>query len=499
MVAASAVSSLAAEPAGARARSFAWIALAAVFTLVLYAIAAGALGPSTPLISEDWAQLVRMRAVPSLSAALSLAREPMRPFQHTFFWLLDHSGLDPAGSAINFVARAPGSLFHIASIALAYALARGLGSTRATASFAAVLFALYPNVKSVAWPSAIGSPGRVMFELVALNLLVRQAREPSLPRGIGAVLAMLIAMGFHESGFLTPILLCAVTFGSGSTIRDGVRRLVDRMREPTFAMCVAIAIGYAVYMAFLREQRYNQAKSPDALPANIIKASLALVPEIVRLPTIEGLRGNLGVLGYAFGALALVAVFALWLAMLRAGPPLRAAALAIVVELALPAVGVGFAQRHAYLAPVWLAIGAAQWLALRPSRVTAIVVIAWGALWGYDSVRDAVEIRAGGRCARQLMELARDERRSEKGEPIAIVDAPDATGSERDVPLFNWGLPLMFAAYGVEGPWLYWRTYEFLTPTEFERIAPDTLDRAVRTGRPRLIRWDKAAKEFRRE
>src|SRR6185503_11686088 len=43
------------------ARVAAWIALAAVFTVALYAIAAGAFGSPTPLVSEDWAQLVRMR------------------------------------------------------------------------------------------------------------------------------------------------------------------------------------------------------------------------------------------------------------------------------------------------------------------------------------------------------------------------------------------------------------------------------------------------------
>lgn len=335
------------------------------------------------------------------------------------------------------------------------------------------------------------------LELAALDLLVRRAHPASWTRGFGAVALMALGMGFHESGFLVPALAGAIALGSASDWRAGARRAIERLREPAFAACAALAVGYAIYLALLREQRYHHAKSLEALPANLSKAALALAPEIVRAPAIEGLRGHLGLAGYALGALTLLAVAALFELMLRAGPPLRWSALAVAIELAFPAFGVAFAQRHAYLAPAFFALGAAAWITQRRSRAGRLLAIVWASLWAFEPVRDACEYRAAGRSARELLALARAERIvAGPSVPIAIVDAPDVCGTEADVPLFNWGLAQMFDAHALAGPWFFWRTHGFHTSTTVELVTSERVEAALRSGTPRVIRWDPRARRF---
>src|SRR5262249_50998143 len=157
-----------------------------------------------------------------------------------------------------------------------------------------------------------------------------------------------IALGFHESAMLLPAIFAAwIAFRGGGTIHDALARVRRALRDPWILALFVLACAYFVQL-FFRPQRHHQAKALDSLPANVVKATLALVPEWIRAPAVEGLRGHLGVAGYALGACAIVviAIAALWI--LRRSTFGRFVVLAVGLELLLPVLGTGFAQRYAY-------------------------------------------------------------------------------------------------------------------------------------------------------
>jgi hypothetical protein len=447
-----------------------------------------ALVAHTPLLSEDWTQRAERAAIPSFFGALDPRIEPLRPLQHAYFWVIAHSGTDPAGFALPLGARAFAFALHAISCAFVYLLAREAGARRAGATAAVLLFALFPNVKSIAWPAAIGSPGRVCFELIALYALVRQARAPRAATGALALIAFVLALGFHESAMLLPAMFAAwIAFAGRGTVRDGIDRVRRALRDPWILALFALAFVYFVQL-FLRPQRHHHAKALDALPANVVKAALALVPEWIRVPAVDGLRGQLGPAGYALGggAVLVVALAALWI--LRRSAFGRFVVIAVGLELLLPVLGTGFAQRYAYFSSALVAIGLGVWSQLAATRKRALVVAAVTAVWGFDAFVDAFEYRAAGREAEWIAARARDERaHAGPGAQIAIVDPPDMSGAERDVPTFNWGLDYFLEAHGADGPWLLWRTVPFATNTNVELVDRERIERARREGAPALI------------
>jgi hypothetical protein len=161
---------------------------------------------------------------------------------------------------------------------------------------------------------------------------------------------------------------------------------------------------------------------------------------------------------------------------------------ACVVDLGLAVIGAGFVQRYAYFSSALVAVGLGVWIGRRPGVVRGAVVAGLALGWAFDTAGDVREMRAMDDARRELVGSARAARAAlGEGVEIAIVDPLDMTGSERDVPLFNWGLDFLLEAHGAHGPWLLWRTRDFATSTNVERVETERVEEARRTGTPPIV------------
>lgn len=437
---------------------------------------------SAPFLSEDWTQMELARGFDSIVGALDPAREPLRPLQHAFVWCLARCGLDPA-SWLPAIARAVAfALFAVACGALVLLAREASLATRATGT-ALLLAVSFPNVKALAWPAAIGSPGRVAFELVALLFLVRRARGGPAWQGIAGIAAFLVALGFHESASLLPAILLAWLACVGcEDLRTGMRRAAAALRDPFVLAACAIAAVHITHLLFFRPGRVHGAKELAALPANVAKAALALAPEAVREIGIEGLRGHRGTLGAVAACVTIAGVAAVFVFALRRGGILRFAGLAMLLDLGLAVGAAGFVQRYAILASAFAALALAAWATTR-ARFAVVAVL--GATWMYEAHVDACEMRDAGRGA---LTLAAEVRRMPGLGPLAIVGVPGLVGAEGDVPYFNWGGTIFLRAHGVARPVTLLRERVFATNSDQELVDEDGLRKLSETGVD-LRRW----------
>ncbi len=437
-----------------------------------------------PFLSEDWTQMEQLGRVDTLLGALDPAREPLRPLQHAFLWTLAHCGLDPAGW-LPAAARAVAFLLHGIACWAVWQLARRAHSSPLAPLVALMFFALFPNVKMLAWPAAIGSPGRTAFELVALLYLVRRHQDGRPRDGWIGLAALALALGFHETALLLPaILLAWIACVGAESIASGVRRALAALRDPFVLAACAMGAAHLVHLLFFRPGRVHGAKDFSAIPANVVKAAFALAPEIVRDLGVEGFRGNRGTIGFVAAGVAIAGVVVVALVLLRRGGLARFAVVAIALDLGLAVAGAGFVQRYACLASAFLALALAEWSrAAKPALRTGLGALAL--LWAADSIRDALEIRAAGRGALALA----DEVRSLGGaRTLAIVGVPDMVGAEEDVPYFNWGGTLFLRAHGVAAPVELLRERTFRTNSVQELVDRARLDE-LRAADVDVRRW----------
>ncbi len=487
-----------ASSAGTVENRLPWIAAAVV--LGLLAVQLGALG-RVPFISEDWTQMAEMRAVPTFFGALDPSLEPLRPFQHAFFWVIAHCGGHPSETTMPFVAHAFAFLLQAGSCACVWFLAREAGARRLGALAACVLFAVFPNVKTLAWSAAIGTPGRTFIELAALLLLARHARSARPRDAILGLLAFALSLGFHESAMLLPaILVLWIVFVQGATWREGLSKLWRAARDPWLLAFALAAFVYAVQLV-LRPQRHHGLKSFASLPANIVKGETALAPEWIRTLVVDGFRaGTSHALAFATAGVLFVAIAVLVVVLARRSQVARFVLCASAIDLGLAVIGAGFVQRYAYWSSALVAIGLGVWIGRdvglgRPSQARvaantgyrrqarAAVVIVLGAWWVFDTAIDVRDIDRIGPTVTHLVQVVHDVR--ERGGPsasIVIVDPPDMTGTERDVPLFNWGLDYLLEGHGLAGPWRLWRTRPYATGTNVELVDPARVESARAEG-----------------
>lgn len=423
---------------------------------------------AVPFLSEDYTHLSVASAQTSVFQALDPAREPLRPLQHLYFFVVSRF---PGADAD--VVRSASFALHALSCALVCLIARALGLAPRTAGAAALLFALFPNVKGLAWSAAISTPGRAAFVLLAWWSWLRARETGSRGARSLSIVAFVVALLFHESAIVLPALIVLWSaLESGQSLAQRIRAVAARLREPNLLLIVLSALAYVLYMIFLREQRHHGLKSFDSLPANVVKAALALVPQDLRVLAVEALRGKLGGGGYAAAALIAACLGALALRVSSKGSRLARFALCVaVLDLALPVLSTGFVQRYAYLSSALVALALAEWALQRDRAWRAVVVALVGLLWFGDSVRDLRAERDAGRIATAALDTACAVRAREgPARAIAIVDLPDVWGREDDIPLFNWGLSQALERRGCAGPWQLWRRRDFHTGTDVERI-----------------------------
>jgi hypothetical protein len=458
-----------------------------LISVVLALLVAGLLFALTgcyPPQSEDWNHLEVIAALPTWRDALDTQLSHARPLEYFSLW-----SLTPAGIEHPALLRAPLFLMHVGIAGLVAALARSLGASRGHAVLAVALFLCFPAVKGLAWIMAISTPARVLFMLAALVATVEHVKRPRKATGLALLAAQVLALAFHPSSCLLPAGVSMLAIAT-SPVRWRV------LRDPWLLLHVLLGAAYILLIASLPEdQRYHGLRSIGAILANSSRALLAVVPELLRLPAIEGLRGQHGAAGTVFGfavcgAAAALLVWAFW----RGSAVVRALLLAAALDVVPPALTAGFVVRYAYFAAALVSVALA--LSARRTRAWAVALLCLGAAWCYDTAVDTAEIREGAHTGLAVVEAARAVR-AEVGPDVrvALLDPPGEVGLERDVPVFNWGLQAALRGNGIAGPWLVVRTIPYVTSSDVERVDAARLDQLAADG-VRIWRWHADSRRF---
>lgn len=283
--------------------------------------------------------------------------------------------------------------------------------------------------------------------------------------------ALFVGLCFHQSCFLLAGYYVLLAMAIDDSTPTAWRRLASALRDPWLRTALTAIAVYLFYQVFLRTQRHHRVSDDAAaLSANFAKATLSLLPEVLRAPAIDGLRGHWGALGIGLGLAAVATVLLLAAVAFWRGPPRqRFVVAAVVAELALPALTSGFVVRYCYLASALLACGvmsaSGRWPRTHPVAVAMACVVVLG--WAWDTFIDVREYQSAGEETQRILDEAERIRSRVGGEPIALVDLPDVWGAEHDIPLFNWGTREALARRGVGGPWQLLRTVTFHSSTDF--------------------------------
>jgi hypothetical protein len=368
-------------------------------------------------------------------------------------------------------------------------LAQSLGASRQRALLAVVLFLCFPAVKGLSWIVAISTPEHVLMMMVALVVAVAHAKRPRAATGMALLVSQVLAVGCHSAACLLPGCVAMLAIAV-SPLRWRV--LLDRWLLLHFAIGAALIL---LLVSLPTTERYHSLRSIEAILANGSRALLSLLPELLRLPAIEGLRGAYGVPGMVFGFVACGATAALFVwALWRSTPVGRALLLAAVIDLVPPVLTAGFVVRYAYFPAALVSI--ALLLQAKPTKAWIVALGLLGAGWLGDHVVDIAEVRKGGQLGIAVVESARAVRAEVgPGVEVALLNAPGETGAERDVPVFNWGLAVALRLNGITGPWRLLRTEHYVTNSDVELVDERRIDEVVRAG-VAVWRWDDATRRF---
>lgn len=456
--------------------------MAAVVAAILFALTG-----FYPPQSEDWNHLENIAAFTSWRDALDPHISHARPLQHLSLWWLM-----PAGYEHPALLRAPSFVMHAMIGGLVGMLATGLGASRRRALLAVALFLCFPAVKGLAWIVAISTPQRVLFMLAALVAAAAHARRPRATTGLSLLLAQLLALACHSASCLLPAGVAALAV---AVAPNGLRIL----RDPWLLLHFLVGMTFLIVIAAMpADQRHHTLSNLGAIAANSSRALLCLLPETVRGPAIEGLRGAYGTAGMLGGAAVCAAVAGGLLWVLRRTDAIgRALLLTAGLDLVPPVLTAGFVVRYAYFAAPLVAI--ALLLAAKPNRRWAIGLSLLGVAWLYDHAVDTAEVRLGGQLGLDVVAAAKAVRTEVGPEvPVALLDPPGEVGAERDVPVFNWGLPRALLRNGVAGPWQFVRTRPYVTTSDVDLVDAAQLARLTAAG-VQVWRWDAAARRFVRQ
>lgn len=475
-----------------RTLPFALVVAVAVVAVVWAAVA------GLPLLSESYTQLALVQRFASPADAFDPQLVPFRPLQHlTFHWFERFADGAPAvGRAFTFG-------LHALAACLVFAIVRRLGAPARGAWVAMLLFLAFPTAKGLTWVAAVSGPGRTACLLWIVWATIAYTQRPTRGLGVALVAVFAVALGFHQSSIVAPAIfgLGVVCLTEGN-LRARLRAVVALARRPAIVVFALFAVGYFLYVGTLQNRSYHGIVQPGAIAANVARAALALAPEWVRLPALEGLRDAEAPLGFALGAAAVAGMLGLWaLGLWRGRAEGRWLLLAIPLDLALPILTTGFVGRYAYFSAALLAIV----LGLRfahsgPGRAGLVQRLLIGVLavaWAVDHVVDVRELRQAGAVAEQLLADATAARAAAPaGATIALVDAPDHVGREDDIPLFNWGLAEALARRGVPGPWLLLRVDACWTTSDHRALREEDLPAALAEPGLLVLRYDAGHRTF---
>jgi polyisoprenyl-phosphate glycosyltransferase len=451
-----------------------------------------------PFFSESYIHLERGAQLHGLFASFGAELTRFRPLQWAFFQLLTSTGLDDPA-----IARTVTYGLHFANAVLVMLLVRAVGGSRNACLLTLLVFLAFPSARCSVWVDAISGPGRVTCMLAGLLCMQRYLDGGRALAALGSLVAIVVALGFHQSAMLLPflyLLLAAHRRGEdrGTGWFSGLWRA---LRDPWVLAGLALAVGFAIYVGFIREGRHHGLKQAAAIAANGVRASLALAPEWLRVIGVDGLRGEHGLLGMIAGGAVVLGAVALFLwVLVKTAPLARVLLLGAAADLLPPVLSVGFVMRYSYFSAALaaVALGVIFHANLgRPDRQRRLVlgVLALVVFWSRDHYVDLRDSREAGAVVQALL-VSTAKARFELGsdEPITLVNAPAYWGAEQDLPVFNWGLTPAIRRHGVSGPWITLRTFDTWTSSEQQRIEPAELEALLRDRDRALLVFDAATR-----
>lgn len=467
------------------------VVLAAIVCALEYAATSG-----LPYFSEDYSLQARAEGYTSFREVIDPRVVPFRPLQNVFLLGMERLRLAPWAARILPFALA------LVSFVLVAGFVRRLGGSRRAAAVAVLLAAAFPWAKATIYVCAIGNPGRVAAVLLGLYALAGMLRAPSRRDGALLLVSMLLALGFHQTGAVLILGIGAfAVLAELSGEVPGETRRPALWKSPWLLAAAGSGIVYTVGMFLLFHGSYPRS-SPLAIASNLVRAAFALVPEALRYPAVEGLRGHAGAWGRLYGLLALagVATAFVW-AWRRADAIVHVLLTLVVADLALHAVAAGFVIRYAPLAGalagciVGLAID--RCASARARGLALAAAVGLGLAWARDAWIDVEEYRSAGRVVEAVLEDASAKRAEVgSGPAIALVDLPYDHGREQDIPLFQWGTAWALERRGAPGPW---RLLTTSTNTAFQAdfVSGAELRALVRDEPGRVLVFDAATERLR--
>ena len=410
--------------------------LAAIALACAWLIGVTASVANLPLLSDDHAHLATVAPFDSWRDAFDPSLVPLRPGQWwTFHALVDAA--DASGARWFALALLAGSA------ALVFRITRALGGTNAGAAAAVLLFCTFDHVTNLAWPAAIGWPGRTFGLLLGLHGYLSHLKRPGVVPAIQALLGVGIALAFHQSAVIFAAWCAAAAWSI-----DGRAVLQRRIRDP-LTWGVALWIGaYVLYVMAFRETKGHAGSPLAALPASLLRAGTWWLPLPVRHFVDEAFRARDGWLLLAGPLAALgpaIAAYGIW----RGGAG-RLLALAIVADVTFSAVFAGFRPRYA---PTAAAL-AATWVGVAAGDVrgrTRVVVAGVAGLLALTTVARIATFRDAGDLASRIVAAAESaDRAAPPGATLVLVDVPGELDRDLSVPVFRYGLREALRARGID-------------------------------------------------
>lgn len=438
-----------------------------------------------PLLGEDHAHLADVETWPTPAPAFASDRLPARPLQWLLLWGNWSAGLrDPAGARLSAFA------FEFAALALLVLWLRGLGVSPWVGLLATVLVLLAPAHIDLVWLVAAMRPLRRLVTIAAAWAWWRHVQAPSVRTGAVTSACTLFALLAHEGAVtLLPILVLAWVVAHG---RGG---LAMAARDPWTWVVSGLVIWRLVDLFWLRAQHQHDLSSLGAMAANSARAVLGYLPQSIRLPWLDALRGTYGALGTWAGLAGLLGLAFFAAQWWRRGTALERFCLLVVGFEPIPAVlATGVSIHSFYVAIPFFAVALGLHLhrARGVARITLwTATIALAASWLVDSVAEVRAFRESGVIVRDLVtQIGAVRARVGPEVPLVIADLPGAWGSHDQVPMLAWGAHATLARSGVYGPLRFVRTRAYQTTTEMTWLDDEAWQACRREARGPVLQWD---------
>jgi hypothetical protein len=366
---------------------------------------------------------------------------------------------------------------------------RRLHTGGAWAALAVVTFVLAPLQANLATVLAANTPWRACLHLLAVAWFGAHVVHRAPRRAAAAVLATAVALLLHEGAIALVVVLPAWWL-----LVHGRTGLARAARDPATWALLAVGAWRALDVVWLRPVQQHGIASFGAVQANLCRALLNWLPQDLRLPWLDALRGHHGGTTTAVALVALAGLVAVAAVFWRRSDAAGRFCLLLAALDPLPAVlvtGVGTARLHTGL-PFLLAALALRTRAPGPHRGLACVLGALAIAYVHDSGQRLAAQRQADRIVRTLVADTAAAAHTAAGAPVVVADLPEFHGREDAVPMLAWGAESTLRHGGVTGPvWLV-RTRAYRSSTSLPLLPADAFERLCRDHPGPVLQFDAA-------